>query len=160
MLAASLVAVMHIIIFGPKHYFGNKWYVLDGCVVFITAILEFIVHPLVHSSHSSSDSSHRRSLLRFLSDDSHSKASHAEATTEAVAVLLVLMRTWRFIRLFHGIAFSEKLRNDEVHKLEKEEVRAGRRAGQGWSEATAHHIAYTNITNNPFMLASLMPFRR
>ncbi|GMH52843.1 hypothetical protein TrRE_jg11233 [Triparma retinervis] len=110
--------VLHIIAFGPKHYFGNKWYVLDGFVVFVTAVLEFVVHPLVHVDHSS-DSEH----ARLLSSDEDSSSSHssAETTTEAIAALLIIMRTWRFIRLVHGVAFSEKLRNDEIHKLEKEE---------------------------------------
>jgi hypothetical protein len=102
----------------PQHYFGNKWYVLDGVVVFFTAIIEFIIHPLVHASHTSESSDHRSLSSE---DSSEAETSHQETTTETIAVLLTLMRTWRFIRLVHGVAFSEKLRNDEIHKLEKEE---------------------------------------
>eukprot|EP00520_Triparma_pacifica_P011197 CAMPEP_0118659454 /NCGR_PEP_ID=MMETSP0785-20121206/15119_1 /TAXON_ID=91992 /ORGANISM="Bolidomonas pacifica, Strain CCMP 1866" /LENGTH=222 /DNA_ID=CAMNT_0006552557 /DNA_START=1 /DNA_END=666 /DNA_ORIENTATION=- len=110
--------VMHIVAFGPKHYFGNKWYVLDGVVVLITAVLEFVVHPLVHhESHAPSGPCSSR-LLESTPDDSQ---RHTETTTSSMAVLFVIMRAWRFIRLLHGIAFSEKLRNDEIRKIEKEE---------------------------------------
>ena len=86
--------------------------------MFFTAIIEFIIHPLVHASHTSESSDHRSLSSE---DSSEAETSHQETTTETIAVLLTLMRTWRFIRLVHGVAFSEKLRNDEIHKLEKEE---------------------------------------
>ncbi|GMI19539.1 hypothetical protein TeGR_g10743 [Tetraparma gracilis] len=109
--------ILHIVAFGPKHYFGNKWYVLDGFVVTVTAILEFVVHPLVH--HETGGGGHR--LLGGAAPSHGEEGSRAEETTVAVAVALVLIRSWRFLRLLHGVAFSEKLRQDEFLKMQGEE---------------------------------------
>ena len=105
--------VMHIVSFGPKHYFGNKLYVLDFFVVITTVVLEFIVHPLVHTN--SQRGGHHRSLSA-----PPSGANHDEATAEAASAIVALLRSWRFVRLVHGLAFSEKLRHDEHLKLAKE----------------------------------------
>ena len=41
----------HITAFGPKEYCSNKMYVLDGAIVLITFIVEFIVRPQIDIEH-------------------------------------------------------------------------------------------------------------
>ena len=112
--------ILHIASFGPRHYFGNSLYVLDFFVVITTCILEFVVHPLVHSG---SHGNHGGGHLRHLSPSTSAPSSHAnqeEVAADAAGFVVVLLRSWRLVRLVHGLAFSEKLRHDEHLKLTHE----------------------------------------
>lgn len=98
--------VLHVLAFGFRHWLSNRLYVLDGFVVAVTFVLEFVVHPLVHKE--GGGGGHR-----FLSEDGEREDHSAERNTEAASLVIVVLRSWRFVRLFHGLAFSEKLRHDE-----------------------------------------------
>ncbi|GMI11389.1 hypothetical protein TrVE_jg4954 [Triparma verrucosa] len=107
--------LLHICAFGFRHWLANRLYVLDGFVVLVTFILEFIVHPLVHSGG-------RGGGHRLLEEEGGVGGGDAERNTEAAELVVVIIRSWRFIRLFHGLAFSEKLRHDEHLKQLDEKV--------------------------------------
>lgn len=94
----------HIYAFG-KEWFKHTAYVIDGIVVTISFVLDFVVIPICYGSHGSED-----------------EISRGELNTEIVANLIKVARLWRVIRIFHGTVMCETIRH-EHHHHEVEEIK-------------------------------------
>ena len=122
--------IAHILALGLKKYCSNKMYILDGVVVLTTFILEFIIRPIVTIEHREFglEEEGEAEVEPEVEPKEGEQDNTAETLTKAAIAIVTLFRSWRIIRLVHGLAFSEKLRKDKELKV-AEEILIGKRPG-------------------------------